>query len=182
MATDITPMTWTDGNSDLIDVNFNTEIRDSYLLLLNPPAASVRRSTSQTVASGSIVPISFDTVNFDTEDPATPFWSATNPTRLTITTPGWYECIGSAEESAPTTTAHIVSSGFRVNGTTMYNCSSVATNGTTFGSIDVCSNALIKLNAADYVEFWISQNKGSSITINQVFFQPVFSVQRRRGI
>lgn len=182
MATDIVPMTWTDGSADLTDVNLNTEVRDSYLLLLNPPSASVVRSTSQSIPTGTLTPISFDTVNFDTEDPATPFWSVSNPTRLTITTPGWYECIGSAEESSPATTAHIVSSGFRVNGTTIYNCSSVATNGTTFGSIDVCSNALIALNAADYVEFWINQNKGSAITINQVFFQPVFSVCRRRGI
>lgn len=182
MATDIVPMTWTDGVGDQTDSNYNTEVRDSYLLLLNPPSASVRRSTNQSINSGVVTPISFDTVNFDTEDPATPFWSSLNPTRLTITTPGWYECIGSAEESAPATTAHIVSSGFRVNGTTMYNCSSVATNGTTFGAIDVCSNALIALNAGDYVEFWISQNKGSAITINQVGFQPVFSVCRRRGI
>ena len=182
MATDITPMTWTDGSGDLTDVNLNTEIRDSMLLLLNPPAASVRRSTNQTITTGTVTPVIFDTVNYDTEDPATPFWSVSNPSRLTITTPGWYECIGSVEETAPATTAHLMSSGFRVNGTTMYNCSSVATNGTTFGPLDVCSQALISLNAADYVEFWISQNKGSSITINQVFFVPYFSVQRRRGL
>ena len=182
MATDITPYVWVDGNGDLTETNLNTEIRDSYLLLLNPPAASVRRSTSQSIPSGAVTPISFDTVNFDTEDPATPFWAVANPTRLTITTPGWYECVGSAEESAPATTAHIVSSGFRVNGSTMYNCCSVATNGTTFASLDVCSNALISFNAGDYVEFWISQNKGSAITINQVFFQPILAVTRRRGL
>lgn len=182
MATDITPMTWTDGVADLTDANFNTEIRDSYLLLLNPPSASVKRTSNQTITTGTVTPISFDTVNYDTEDPSTPFWAVANPTRLTITTPGWYECIGSAEETAPATTAHIIQSGFRINGTNVFNSSSVATNGTTFGALDVCSNYLLPLNANDYVEFWVYTNKGSSITINQVFSTPAFSVTRRRGI
>src|ERR1700744_6784975 len=122
MATDIVPMTWTDGSGDLTDANFNTEVRDSYNLLLNPPTASVRRSTNQTIATGTLTPIVFDTLNFDTEDPAPPFWSSTvNPSRLTITTPGWYECIGSCEESSPATNPHILSSRFRVNGTPLYN-------------------------------------------------------------
>jgi hypothetical protein len=182
MATDITPMIWVDGNGDLTETNLNTEIRDAYTLLLNPPAASIRRSTSMSIPSGALTPVIFDTLNYDTEDPATPMWNASFPTRLTVTTPGWYECIGSAEQSAPATTAHIMSSGFRVNGVTLYNCCSVATNGTTFGPLDVCSNSLIAFNASDYAEFWISQNKGAAITINQVFFQPFFCMTRRRGL
>lgn len=182
MATDITPYVWVDGSGDLTETNLNTEIRDSYLLLLNPPSASIWRSTNMSINSGVLTPIIFDTLRYDTEDPATPMWNPANNTRLTITTPGWYECIGSVEETAPATTAHIITSGFRVNGSAIYNCCSVATNGTAFGPLDVCSNALISFNAGDYVEFWVNQNKGSAITLNQVFFVPAMQVTRRRGL
>lgn len=175
-------MTWTDGSSLLNDVNFNTEIRNSYLLLLNPPMASVRRSTSQSIPTGSSTwtAVSFDTLNFDTEDPSTPFYSSANPTRLTITTPGYYECVFSTELAPGGGTWF--TAAFRVNGTSVYAGSTVCNNGTTTGTLAVSPVNLIPMNASDYIEVVCRHGYTVAVNINQTYYMPAFQITRRRGI
>ncbi len=59
--------------------------------------ARVQRSTLQSIAFKTITPIVFDTVEYDTgvTDPAVdPFWSVSNPTRLTAKVDGLYQFNG----------------------------------------------------------------------------------------
>jgi hypothetical protein len=68
--------------------------------LLAKPIASVKDSAGgQTISSGGTTVISWGTKNFDTDG----MYSAGNPTRLTVQTPGWYKvswCIGGMHGSA----------------------------------------------------------------------------------
>jgi len=180
MPVDQTPITWADGSTLLNDNNFNTEVRDAALLLLNPPMGSIRRASgSQSISPNTLTVIVMDTLNFDTEDPATPMWASANPSRLTVRTPGWYECTAAGEIlSTVTLTA---TAGFRINGSTLYNGSSVSPPAV-FGYLAPAPNSLILMNPGDYIEFVITHNGASAQTISQNAFMPCLSICRRRGI
>lgn len=183
---DITPMTWTDGNADLTDSNFNTEIRDSYGLLLSPPAAGINYSTNQTVTSATWTAITFDTLLYDTLSTDTPQWDAGSPNKLTCQVDGWYEVVASATFNNPAGLGVIIGAirlGPTTSGTSLYGGSSVSTNGTTFGILDVCVNVLMQLTAGDDIYFMIYQNTGGgSLTLTQDGYSPIFTMTRRRGI
>jgi hypothetical protein len=180
MPVDQTPITWADSSTALSDDTFNTEIRDAALLMLNPPMGSIRKASgTQSVAPNTLTMIVMDTLNFDTEDPATPLWSSVNPSRLTIRTPGWYEVTASVEFQA--TVACTATAGFRVNGATLYNGCSV-TAPAIFGFLDLSPNSLILMNANDYVEFAVIHNANVNQNFAQSFFMPCLAVCRRRGI
>jgi len=180
MPTDQTPITWVDGVTALNDANFNTEVRNAALLMMNPPTASIRRASgSQSVTQNVLTVITMDTLNFDTEDPATPMWSSVNPSRITVRTPGWYECTASAEVNS--TLVATYTAGFRINGTTLYNGSSVTSNAV-LGFLDVSPSALILFAANDYIELVVTHNASAAQSFSQSFFLPTLSVLRRRGV
>jgi hypothetical protein len=179
-VTDITPMTWTDGVANLTDANLNGEIRDAYLLLLNPPAVGLQRTTNLTLVTSTWTAVGFDTLLYDTlsDDTATQWTSGAN-TKVTARCDGWYECIGTARCVTPTA-AMILTGAFRVNGTTFYfggsqNCGSAVV------TLNSTVSNLIKLTSGDYVEFMLWQNAGANQTITATGLTPLFSVTRRRG-
>jgi hypothetical protein len=179
-VTDITPMTWADGSADLTDANLNAEIRDAYLLLLNPPAVGLQRTTNLTLVTSTWTAVGFDTLLYDTlSDDTAVQWTSGANTKVTVRCDGWYECIGTARCVTPTS-AMVLTAAFRVNGATFYfggsqNCgSSVVTLNSTVSN-------LIKLTSGDYVEFMLWQNAGASNTITATGLTPLFSVTRRRG-
>lgn len=177
---DQTPQTWTDAVTLLNDANFNTEIRDAALLMLNPPSGSIRRgSGSQSIPANTLTVVVMDTLNFDTEDPATPMWSAANPSRLTVTTPGWYECVATAEWTV--TSGATFTAGFRINGSTLYWGSSVSSN-PALGFLDNSPVNLIAMNPNDYIELVVTHNASSAQVIAQSFFLPGIAISRRRGL
>jgi len=182
---DITPMTWTDGTEDLTDVNLNTEIRDSYNLQLLPPSVSIRRTTTQTIATSTWTGIGFDTLEYDTLATDTPQWASGSNTKLTCQVNGWYEIIGSGTYNSPSARGIFVSS-VRLNGVTdsthLYHGSSMCTNGTTFGTLDYSYKNLLALNSGDFIEFYVWQNSGANQTLNPDYYTPVFSMTRRRGL
>jgi hypothetical protein len=180
-VTDITPMDWTDGVADLTDANFNAEVRDAYLLLLNPPAVGLQRTTNLTLTNSTNTAVGFDTLLYDTlSDDTSPQWSSGANTKVTARCDGWYECIGTARCVTPGG-AMILTAAFRVNGSTMYyggsqNCSSSVV------TLNSTASNLILLNDGDYVEFILWQNEGASQTITATGLTPLFSVTRRRGL
>lgn len=184
--TDITPMTWTDTVADLTDVNFNTEVRDSYNLLLSPPSVGIDYSTSQTIPNSAWTAVTFDTLLFDTLATDTPQWASGSPTKLTCQVNGWYEVVASATFNNPAGLG-IVSGAIRkgptTSGTSLYGGSSVSTNGSTFGILDICVNVLMNLSTGDDLYFMIFQaTGGGALTIPLDNYSPIFTMTRRRGI
>ncbi len=178
---DQTPITWEDGVTGITDSNMNQEIRNAAQLILNPPMCGIYMSASQGIPAGTYMsvwtPITFDTAYYDTEDPSTPMWYSPQNNRLTIRTPGYYECIACAEETGLPNT-NIMTGAFRINGSTIY-------LGNTAGRISenagVSISNLIAFNANDYIQFVITHDYGSTITLSSGF-QTSFYVARRRGL
>ena len=183
---DITPMTWTDTVADLTDANFNTETRDSYNLLLSPPAVGINHNTTQTIGSAAWIAVTFNTLLYDTLATDTPQWASGTPTKLTCQVAGWYEVSASATFSNPAGLGQILSAirkGPTTSGTSLYTGSAVSTNGASFGILDVCVNVLMQLAVNDDVYFMIFQNTGGgSLTLTNDNYSPLFTMTRRRGI
>jgi hypothetical protein len=184
---DIVPMTWVNstpgGAVDLTDSNFNTEVRNSYLLLLNPPTCQITRATNQVIAVGTYftawVAVSFSTLIFDTEAPADPMFAIGSPTRITCKTAGWYECIAVAEETSLPAT-NVLTGALRVNGTTFYLGDTIGLVGDT---MHTHVKHLLPLAVNDYVEFMVTHD--SATTVNIIGGAPnpaTMTLSRRRGI
>ena len=180
MATDITPRTWTDGNLEITTANLNTEIRDSYLLLLNPPTCVLERNAAFSIPTGaSQTVIPWDSLLFDTEDPSTPMYSSVNPSRVTIRTAGWYECMFNI--GALLGSNIIQTYSLRVNGVTVYTLGSSYGIATTTHKVMSCS-MLLPFNATDYVEVTALHNSASAQSLEILGNSPNFMVYRRRGL
>lgn len=84
--------TWRPG--DVVDAaGWNTE---GAILkwLLDPPEVTMRNTTPQSISSGTLTAIGFQTVvkdNYASFTGASPHWEAGHPTRLTAQVTGWYE-------------------------------------------------------------------------------------------
>lgn len=180
-VTDITPMTWTDGSADLTDANLNAEVRDAYLLLLNPPAVGLQRTTNLTLTTSTWTAVGFDTLLYDTlSDDTSTQWTSGANTKVTARCDGWYECVGTARCVTPGA-AMILTAAFRVNGATFYlggsqNCGSAVV------TLNSTASNLIKLVSGDYVEFMLWHNEGANQTITATGLTPLFTVTRRRGV
>src|SRR5512146_367329 len=177
---DQTPITWVDGVTALSDDTFNTEIRNAYSLLLNPPACQVHRSTTQTItAGGGWQAISWDTEVFDTEDPATPMWAVGSPTRITIRTAGYYYVNGDVGIGNAEATSNNNNMAVRVNGTTYYNLST--SRAPSDRTLYTTGSSLINVSASNYLELMISQTRPTNSTLSIRDHIPLFTVIRWRG-
>lgn len=179
---DIVPMTWVDGVSALSDATFNQEIRDSYLLLLNPPTCVLGRSTNQSIPTGTgWTAISWDTpATFDTEDSTTPMFSASFPTRITVQTPGWYECILNVSGLLPLNI--VLTAAIRINGgATPTALGSVIGQSTSVHKI-ISASMMFSFAAGDYAEVVVNHNSGTACSLEALANIPNFTLYRRRGI
>jgi hypothetical protein len=178
---DQTPITWVDGVTTLDDNTVNTEIRNAYTLLLNPPSCQLHRSTAQTITGPNVwTAISWDTLNYDTEDPATPFFSAGSPTKMTIQTPGWYLVNGAVSIGNADATLFVGAMAVRVNSTTFYNLGSVRAPGNR--TLFIAGSTLIPFNTGDFVELMVEHTDSISCATGVNPFIPLFTVIRWRGI
>jgi hypothetical protein len=180
-VTDITPRTWTDAVAELTDANFNAEIRDSYLLLLNPPAVGLQRTTNLTVVTSTWTAVGFDSLLYDTlSDDSSVQWTSGANTKVTVRCDGWYEVGGTARCVTPGTSM-ILTAAFRVNGSLFYlggsqNC------GSSVVTLNSTATNIIRMVSGDYVEFMLWHNEGANQTITATGLTPFFSVTRRRGV
>lgn len=176
---DQAPITWVDGSTALNDANFNTEIRNAYLLVMNPPTCSVHNTGTLSVPTGSTwTAQTWDTLNFDTEAPTNPMFASANPSRITVQTPGWYECVASIELfTVPA--ALVMTAAFRINGSTIYQGSSINATG---GNLDMSPSNMIQFGTGDYIELVYVHSYTSALTIDQRGFQPILTISRRRGV
>jgi hypothetical protein len=180
-VTDITPRTWTDAVAELTDANFNAEIRDAYLLLLNPPAVGLQRTTNLTVVTSTWTAVGFDTLLYDTlSDDSSVQWTSGANTKVTVRCDGWYECVGIARVVTPGA-AMFLTAAHRVNGATFYLGGSQSC-GVPVTTLNATVGNLIRMVSGDYVEFVVWQNEGANQTITATGLTPLFSVTRRRGL
>lgn len=136
-------------------------------------AARVRRSTDQTITTGTPTRISFDTPIYN------PFgmWTlGTNPDRITILEPGWYHLSGCV--------------AFAVSATGMRKCFLRINNSryvavvesTNVGASERTSQVVTAgeyLNKNDYVELWVAHAAGGDLAVfSEDEWTPVLSVAR----
>lgn len=88
MATLPSPRTWASGDNPTA-TQLNTDIRDGFSFLLNPPRVLVYRSAGQT-SSGSETLLTWDREIFDSDGLHS---TSSNTSRLTVVTAGVYEVV-----------------------------------------------------------------------------------------
>lgn len=137
---------------------------DARIALLEAPLMTVlKHSVAQNVATGGAV------LTFDTELLDVPNWHnpASNPTRVTPTINGWYQCIGSVQFASNATLGRRAAA-VRVNGVTLY-YGQVTPNTATAGNMGAFVVANLPLNGAgDYVELYGYQDTGGALAIGDV--------------
>lgn len=87
MATVPAPRTWTVGEL-LTAAKMNTDVRDGLNFLLSPPRALLHKSTNQSVTSNTFASITWNSEQYDNDAAHS---DATNPSRYTAQTAGWFE-------------------------------------------------------------------------------------------
>ncbi len=139
--------------------------RDGLNFLLNKPIALFTQTAAQSIPTGALTAIAFDTTTVDSYGGHS---NTTNNTRYTAQVPGWY---------VPVITGSIVANATGVRYSTL------AKNGSqlNFLSGPQVANAsfvaattavgLVFLNAGDYLEGWTFQNSGGALNTSPTFCQ-----------
>jgi hypothetical protein len=127
-----------------------------------PIGATVRRTTTQSVANNTLVAISFDTEDFDDGGVAD---LGTNATRLTVPTGegGWYVVEAGCEFAADSTGSRDI--GLRVNGTNYKTFKRDDAVGAASANSGLETARIIKLAAGDYVEAMVRQQSGGALNL-----------------
>ena len=177
---DIVPRDWVNGAGDLTDANFNTNIRDAYLLLLNAPTGIVGSSIAQSIPNGAAwtAIIWSNPAIVDTE--TTHMWAAGTPTRLTCRTPGWYELTASVTQNVLLAN-YMFTSAFRVNGAAINGESTMVGDGGVMRSVNPAT--LLSFAAGDYVELVCNHTYSAAIALQLTTYNaPLLTMRRVRGI
>lgn len=128
------------------------------------PAFSVYLSTTQTISSGVLTKVAYDTKSFDTNN----CFDTTN-NRFIPNVAGYYQLTARLESS--NTGAYEVYTTFKKNGSEWAR----QFNLTATGFWGIPSTTLVYLNGTtDYVDFWWYQSSGSSKTLNSVSYLTYF--------
>lgn len=130
------------------------------------PAARVRRTTNQSIATGAaFAAITHDTPSFDTGN----FWSASFPTRLVIPQTGLYLFGGSCMwQAAAAGTREI---GIRLNGTTVLQLNDQPTDATS-GATNTPWQSVgyqYRLSIGDYLELVVRQESAGALIVQSEF-------------
>jgi len=139
---------------------------------LSNVSVSVKRTTDQTIATGTYTYVSFDSTNFDTSN----FFSSSNPTYITIPSDGLYEIKGLVVFAANTTGVRkgnilIESSSTYVVSSVNYTASGTGANGVSFPV-----SSTTKLLTGDKVYLQLYQDSGSSIVVSGNSYSLVMTV------
>lgn len=155
------PTRWTAGM--LHDEVLFNEVSDALTFLLNPPEAEVHQTVVQSIPNGTTTatPITLDTVTTDNDG----MFSAGQPTRLTINTPGWYECFYAVHWASKADNT-IRSMGIALNGVLAIGSligyyDHVNDSGTT-PEVWVTYDAYFKVG--DYVQLGVLQGSGAALS------------------
>ena len=129
--------------------------------------ASIHRDVSWSASNfSSNTAIPFDTQDYNTQDELIVWDSGTNPSRVTVLTPGRYKVSGSINLDSTGGSTWNATAMLRVNGTTDLDSTEIRTGN--YGNEDQSMSfppTYIDLEGGDYIEFMIDQN---SLTGNMV--------------
>ena len=156
---------WTAGT--LLTDSLCNEWSAVYDFLLNPPQAEVKRTSNQTITSaayGTWTAVTFTVKVADTDG----MWSASHATRLTVATPGWYECMYQIPWAVTADAAYcgggLVLNGSRTSANILgyhdYWLSSDYTQAVIRNSVDIF------MTTDDYIELLVWQNTGSNLDLD----------------
>jgi hypothetical protein len=123
-------------------------------------SARVSRSVDQAIPDAKYTPISFDTVEFDTNS----MFTATAPTKLTATTAGKYLVIGYIEFDTSFVGDQLREVTLRLNGLTRI-ARVAGTSSASFPFITTISTYYL-LNAGDYVELVVRHGSGTTLNVH----------------
>jgi hypothetical protein len=154
-----TPRTWA-TNDGLTASLLNQHLRDNLNHLYGAPRCRVRRTTTQSIATGTWTAITFDAERFDND---TMHSTSVNTSRITCVTAGQYMIGGSIATANNATGLRGI--GVRINGATYI-------TGATYANVGAIEECLLStatyyaLAAADYAELMARQDSGGALNIN----------------
>ncbi len=158
MATVPSPRTWAVGEL-LTAAKLNTDLRDGLNFLLAPPLAVLTKG-SQTITNNTATLLSWTAETLDRDNGHD---NATNNTRYTAQTAGWYDCReGHQWSTAASSTA---TAGFVKNGGASYIAPPDIRPFSSVNGVTNIVSGLVYLSVGDYVEVNVNQGSGGSLTL-----------------
>lgn len=151
--------TWVVG--EIVTAAFmNTNIRDSGLFLIGTPFAEVFQAVAQSVANATFTAATFDSTLVDSDGGHS---NATNNTRYTGKTPGWFYFSGGASFAGGATGSRATQ--WAKNGATVTASSIFSFAGTAVTTLSVPARGkMIQLNGTtDFVELQLFQSNGAAL-------------------
>lgn len=133
-------------------------LSDDITFLANPPKARVYNSANLTLTTATLTALTFNT---ERQDSDTMHSTATNTSRLTFTTAGFYVIGGHARFAANATGYRELQ--FRLNGTT--NIAAVIDHTATAVARELCLTTGYQFAAGDYVELMAYQTSGGNLDV-----------------
>jgi len=144
-------------------------IRDDLEFFIDPPACSVKHSTTQSIATATAVALACDTEDFDNNAMHS---NVTNNSRITIVTAGRYEFATTLRYAFNATGSRLAR--FQVNGGTVYEVMFVAASTATNDTTVVGGTKKLTLVAGDYVQTIGFQTSGGNLNVEVLEFSAKF--------
>lgn len=148
------------------------QIRLNEEFLIDPPAASVYNSSSQTVAANTLTVLTADSESFDNDSMHS---TSTNTSRLTIQTAGRYLFVATVIFATGTATERNVQ--FLVDGTTAYEGTKVNANASGSQNTVLTAVRMIVVTAGQYVEVRARQRTSGDLAVTLSEFAGLFQTR-----
>lgn len=165
---------WNHGNVMWIqDVGVLRDMLGMQMAAQRPEGAWVTTATAQSIANNTGTSITFASGTVEQDDGG--FWSASNPTRLTATSPGWYTIVGRVEFASNATGMRILDivQNYASGATTRFVADQrhmAITNGAVD---DLTTEWIAYMNTGDYCQVQAYQSSGGSLNVNNADLEMV---------
>lgn len=144
---------------DISAAFWNAQVRDTANFLIATPHCVMYQTVAQTLTTGIVTPITFDTNEVDSYSGHS---TVTNPSRYVAQVAGWYQCSGLAAYVANATNYRFA--GWHKNGAAIIGSSSLLNNnGAGFNTCVPSPTRKIFLAVGDYVELCGQQGSGGNL-------------------
>lgn len=151
------PRTWVAGETVTAAI-MNTHVRDNLSYLAAPPVFVGEQLTLQSIPNNTLTAITFDTEVIDTENGHS---TSTNPSRYTVTIPGYFDVDALVLYNNNGTGAR--RAAIAVNGTEIIEANYMTVTGVVSTSAATVATIVGPLNIGDYIETFALQNSGGAL-------------------
>lgn len=134
-------------------------LRDAIAYLTGTPLCVVTSSVTQSIATATLVPATFDTEAVDSDAMHS---TTTNISRLVCVTAGWFDAEGTAGLAANATGSRFIE--FMLNGTTEIARVEIGANASAGRGTSLVTATKVFLNVGDYLELVVFQNSGGALS------------------